>query len=837
MTFPLTEPAASVFALFNADGSLRQPGGGADRWGTEIERWLIALIAESGDLTLPNLLVQMTVTGGDENDIIASFSHVPSSLSLYQITIPQENTGPVTINGKPLRLGNGEAIQAGYLKPGTYLLADTGTAYRVMSYGDAEAIQATVEVMLTQAIAARDQAVAAASSVTAPKAIVALAEADEPLIDPGYYDIAYRDDSYAIGSGGRYRRSVSEPDLPAVAKFQNGNGAWYQIDELEINPRQLGIVSGTGSDQRTLLQDLLDTCAAIGAEAVIPAGTWRCESALNPSAGQKITMDPRAVLLRTTRDYNWSSTDPNGEHLPMFFANGHDDIVISGGKIVLDCGDQAVRYMPTTGQTVYAFPHEPGEYVFVYRGSADIHGSFSTDAAAGTVTLDAAPTVTTTTVSAVNASTDRFTATGHGLRLNTLVSFSSTGALPGGLNANSIYHVNWIDANTFEIYPSAEDLWFGKNKVDITSAGSGTLTVRTAPVVTMCKALRTNRHAAVIFANGKGCRADNTDVEGLWYQGIVVEDGDGCHVDGCNSTGVLNRAFYGYKGNKGCTWDNLSIDGKDVASGVTVLAYGIVSAPAGNTAERSMVSNSWTNVHLRHALTQSFSIPDAQWATKVDNCSAFDCGDRGLYAQNTANGNPRSLNVTNFTAILPTGIIGAYGAYIFGIVEPQLDNIQTHGGGIGIYIQQCAKGQYSSLHGRSADQGVYIRDGNSNQASDVRGSACFQQGVRIAAEADYQGDNHQAVEPRPSSANGIYIDIPTRANIEGLLAAGHAGNGVRIQGTGVHRSSFKGFQTRANSTGVNIIAGVEKVHVEGWMTDTAPFTNNGTNCTVTNRDA
>lgn len=133
---------------------------------------VIALLADADpELELPNLLISFAVTGGDENDIEATpnleLPETPGT-SLYSIVIMEPNTGPMTINDKPLTLGNGSPVPTGYLAAGPILFLDAGDEYRLLTYGDAEAVQADVEAALAGAIAARDEAVAAAASVNLP---------------------------------------------------------------------------------------------------------------------------------------------------------------------------------------------------------------------------------------------------------------------------------------------------------------------------------------------------------------------------------------------------------------------------------------------------------------------------------------------------------------------------------------------------------------------------------------------------------------------------------------------------------------------------------------------
>lgn len=84
----------------------------------------------------------------------------------------------------------------------------------------------------------------------------------------------------------------------------------------------------------------------------------------------------------------------------------------------------------------------------------------------------------TATVTA-DASTDILTASGHYLKTGEPVQFSTTGTLPGGLSANTTYYAGVVSSSTFKLYT---DRYSAINataaqKVDITSAGSGTHTL------------------------------------------------------------------------------------------------------------------------------------------------------------------------------------------------------------------------------------------------------------------------------------------------------------------------------------------------------------------------
>lgn len=73
-----------------------------------------------------------------------------------------------------------------------------------------------------------------------------------------------------------------------------------------------------------------------------------------------------------------------------------------------------------------------------------------------------------------DATTDKLTATSHGLANGTLVKFHATTTLPGGLSATGQYYVVSTASNDFKV-----SLTSGGTAVDLTSAGSGTITVYT----------------------------------------------------------------------------------------------------------------------------------------------------------------------------------------------------------------------------------------------------------------------------------------------------------------------------------------------------------------------
>lgn len=145
-----TKPAVDVYSPVDAGGNVRSvENADAQRYHTEIERLLMAVIAETGNLTLPNLLIRFAVTGGTTNAIVATpnlpLPHAPA-LALYAIQILHENTGPVTLNGKPWRTNVGNEFVAGGIKAGgIYLFLDNGDHYRAVTDQDVSALVAAAE--------------------------------------------------------------------------------------------------------------------------------------------------------------------------------------------------------------------------------------------------------------------------------------------------------------------------------------------------------------------------------------------------------------------------------------------------------------------------------------------------------------------------------------------------------------------------------------------------------------------------------------------------------------------------------------------------------------------
>jgi len=238
-----TETAYNVFAPTDAGGNPRRvDNADTQRWGTEVERLIMALIAGAGgDIDLPNLLIRYTVTGGTANAITATPNlPVPSGpgIALFSIRILQPNTGPVTVNGKPLRTNTGREISAnGLVAGGNYLFLDNGSEYRLLSDEVSTAIVAAAERARDQAeaIAARidlgalDQAVAesdASARAAENNADRAEAARDAAFVKADVYpDVT----SGLAGTASGQQFQVVSPDGLEMIRYRNNSGAAVEV--------------------------------------------------------------------------------------------------------------------------------------------------------------------------------------------------------------------------------------------------------------------------------------------------------------------------------------------------------------------------------------------------------------------------------------------------------------------------------------------------------------------------------------------------------------------------------------------------------------------------------
>jgi len=157
----------------------------------------------------------------------------------------------------------GRAHKAPYGEQGgVFSAADVGSAQQY-AYDAAQSRDAAAQSAADTNMA-KDLVLQAIGSAISPRATLALAIADAPAIDPEYYEIAYRDTNYVAGSGGKYRKQVSEPTH--ALKFQNANGTWYGFEGERLVPQMFGTLGASAAADTSIFQSMFAAALAIGAK-------------------------------------------------------------------------------------------------------------------------------------------------------------------------------------------------------------------------------------------------------------------------------------------------------------------------------------------------------------------------------------------------------------------------------------------------------------------------------------------------------------------------------------------------------------------------------------------
>ncbi len=220
---------------------------------------------------------------GTANNIVVTASvAIPAAAYqvLYILNVTQENTGPVTVSGainRDLVTNINQPVPAGYLTPGMALLCiDTGTELRLLSYGDAEAVQAAAEAAADRAEEAAAVAEAAAGGLLSN--FSSRSEVEVTII-PTLVSFLRTAGYYAAGDGGGalYKHSASEPIH--AGKVQSSDGAWWELSETRPNVLMFGADNSGTHDSTDAFSGAAEYVGELGHIEII-AGNYRLESAV-----------------------------------------------------------------------------------------------------------------------------------------------------------------------------------------------------------------------------------------------------------------------------------------------------------------------------------------------------------------------------------------------------------------------------------------------------------------------------------------------------------------------------------------------------------------------------
>lgn len=192
--------------------------------------------------------------GTPNNIIVSAAVAIPAAVYqvLYILNVTQENTGPVTVSGainRTLVTNISQPIPTGYLAPGMAVLCiDTGSELRLLSYGDAQAIEYAVQEALVQTETARDLAIEAASNAVSQGSVPIFSSrnAVETLsIQDGI--TAFRTNGYASAgdkANGLYILAEEEPE--GFGKVKSADDKWWSVVEEDDRLRSLSVAMFAG---------------------------------------------------------------------------------------------------------------------------------------------------------------------------------------------------------------------------------------------------------------------------------------------------------------------------------------------------------------------------------------------------------------------------------------------------------------------------------------------------------------------------------------------------------------------------------------------------------------
>ncbi|MBR0855675.1 right-handed parallel beta-helix repeat-containing protein [Bradyrhizobium liaoningense] len=240
---------------------------------------------------LPTPIVNLTVTGGTPNAIVASAPETPQQpgLKLYLLTPTANNTGAVTLNYNgtgdiPIKNAFGATLAAGSLMVGSPVLMMRQSGYFQLL------ISANVDAstILADTVAARDAAIAAAASSSIISALdrTALKTLDTTVTKTAHLREAGREGVFIWRSGIDYSALVAaDPEEGIYIKanaIAASAGAWVRNRTPGIyDVKWFGAKGDNSTNDYPKLQATVNLCQTeLGGTVLFSQGGYRCDTGL-----------------------------------------------------------------------------------------------------------------------------------------------------------------------------------------------------------------------------------------------------------------------------------------------------------------------------------------------------------------------------------------------------------------------------------------------------------------------------------------------------------------------------------------------------------------------------